>query len=56
VARHLAVLAGKAIRRCREGMFVPFLMGRLRALTEIYPLVCRKEDRSCPILPPLGRS
>lgn len=56
VARHLAVLAGKAIRRCREGMFVPFLMGRLRALTEIYPLVSRKEDHSCPILPPPGRS
>jgi GT2 family glycosyltransferase len=56
LARHLAVLGGKAVRRCREGTLVPFLMGRLRAFTEIYPLVSQKEDPSCPILPPLGRS
>lgn len=32
LARHAAVLAGKALRRCREGQFMPFAMGRLRAL------------------------
>jgi GT2 family glycosyltransferase len=36
LARHLAVLAGKAIRRWREGRFLPFLMGRTRALAEIF--------------------
>jgi GT2 family glycosyltransferase len=56
LARHLAVLGGKAVRRCREGTLIPFLMGRLRALTEIYPVVSQKEDCSCPILPPRGRS
>ncbi len=56
LARHMAVLGGKAVRRCREGTLAPFLMGRLRAFTEIYPLVFQKEDRSCPMLPPLGRS
>lgn len=35
VPRHLAVLFGKALRRTREGTLVPFLMGRLRMLTEI---------------------
>lgn len=29
--RHLAVLAGKAVRRLREGRFVPWAIGRLRA-------------------------
>jgi GT2 family glycosyltransferase len=37
--RHLAVLAGKAVRRWREGTLVPFLCGRLRVLTEIPELV-----------------
>jgi GT2 family glycosyltransferase len=32
LARHLAVLAGKALRRWREGRLSPFLMGRLRVL------------------------
>jgi len=32
--RHLAVLSGKAIRRCREGNFFPFIMGRIRAIAE----------------------
>jgi GT2 family glycosyltransferase len=31
---HLAVLAGKAARRWREGCLTPFLCGRLRVLTE----------------------
>ena len=35
VPRHLAVLAGKAWRRWREGRFIPFLCGRLRLLGEI---------------------
>jgi hypothetical protein len=56
LARHLAVLGGKAVRRCREGTLAPFLLGRLRAFTEIYPLVFQKEDRSCPMLLPPGRS
>jgi GT2 family glycosyltransferase len=30
--RHAAVLAGKAVRRWREGTFVPFALGRFRAL------------------------
>lgn len=29
--RHLAVLAGKALRRCDEGLLLPWLAGRLRA-------------------------
>lgn len=33
--RHLAVLAGKSIRRIREGRFLPFMLGRLRMLAEI---------------------
>ncbi len=37
--RHLAVLAGKAWRRWREGTLTPFLCGRLRLLGEILSLV-----------------
>jgi GT2 family glycosyltransferase len=37
--RHMAVLAGKAVKRCREGSLIPFLMGRLRVLREVGPLV-----------------
>jgi GT2 family glycosyltransferase len=33
--RHMAVLAGKAVRRWQEGRLAPFLFGRLRLLTEI---------------------
>jgi GT2 family glycosyltransferase len=33
--KHLAVLGGKSIRRCREGTLVPFWMGRLRAVSEL---------------------
>jgi GT2 family glycosyltransferase len=33
--RHLAVLAGKSVRRIREGSFLPFAFGRLRMLAEI---------------------
>ncbi len=32
---HVAVLSGKAIRRFREGMLIPFIVGRLRALSEL---------------------
>src|SRR5262249_8405493 len=39
VPRHLAVLAGKALRRFDEGTLSPFLAGRLRVLTEIPQLV-----------------
>jgi GT2 family glycosyltransferase len=35
VPRHLAVLAGKALRRLGEGQLVPFLCGRLQVLSEI---------------------
>jgi GT2 family glycosyltransferase len=37
---HLAVLAGKALRRWREGALLPFLRGRLRVLGEIAE-ICR---------------
>ena len=33
--RHLAVLAGKALRRVREGTLVPWAVGRLRAFAEV---------------------
>src|SRR5581483_4757368 len=33
--KHAAVLAGKAVRRWREGSLAPFLFGRLRVLAEI---------------------
>ena len=56
LVRHLAVLGGKAVRRCREGTLLPFALGRLRAFSEIPCLASGKEDRSCPTLPPLGRS
>jgi GT2 family glycosyltransferase len=36
---HFAVLAGKAVRRWREGNIVPFLRGRARAFAEIRELV-----------------
>ena len=36
--RHLAVLAGKALRRWQDGQLVPFLCGRLRMLGEIKEL------------------
>jgi len=35
VPRHLAVLAGKLVRRLQEGQLVPFLFGRLRLLAEM---------------------
>jgi GT2 family glycosyltransferase len=35
---HLAVLAGKALRRWREGSLLPFLRGRLGVLTEVREL------------------
>jgi GT2 family glycosyltransferase len=38
IPRHLAVLAGKAYRRWREGHLIPFLCGRLRLLSEIKEL------------------
>ena len=37
--RHLAVLAGKAVRRCREGTLVPFTVGRMRAFAELGNLI-----------------
>ncbi len=33
--RHVAVLAGKAARRCRERMLLPWMCGRMRAWSEI---------------------
>jgi GT2 family glycosyltransferase len=35
VPKHLAVLAGKALRRWREGTLGPFLLGRLQALRRV---------------------
>jgi GT2 family glycosyltransferase len=37
--RHLGVLAGKAMRRWREGTFGPFLCGRARVLGEVRQLL-----------------
>lgn len=39
VPRHLAVLAGKAWRRCQDGTLSPWLAGRLRALCEMRALL-----------------
>jgi GT2 family glycosyltransferase len=36
---HFAVLAGKAMRRWREGNILPFLRGRARAFTELRALL-----------------
>jgi GT2 family glycosyltransferase len=41
---HLAVLAGKAVRRAREGQLGPFLRGRLAALRQL-PAVVRHRRR-----------
>jgi GT2 family glycosyltransferase len=41
--RHLAVLAGKAVRRWREGMLLPWACGRLRAWAEVP--ACRRHER-----------
>jgi hypothetical protein len=35
LARHLAVLGGKALRRCNEGTLLPWLWGRLRAWANV---------------------
>lgn len=43
VPRHLAVLAGKAWRRWREGRLIPFLCGRLRLLGEIGTLAHHRQ-------------
>jgi GT2 family glycosyltransferase len=56
VLRHLAVLGGKSVRRAREGTFVPFLIGRLRAGARIWSLIFQKDVRTCPTLRPLGPS
>jgi GT2 family glycosyltransferase len=37
--RHLAVLAGKAWKRWREGTLLPFVMGRIRVLGEVGDLL-----------------
>ena len=40
--RHLAVLAGKAVRRVREGTLVPWAVGRLRAFAEVPGILGRR--------------
>jgi GT2 family glycosyltransferase len=47
LARHGAVLLSKAIRRCREGRFLPFALGRLRACAEelMHRPTCPKSRR-----------
>jgi GT2 family glycosyltransferase len=50
--RHVAVLAGKAVRRWREGTLVPFLCGRLRLLTEIPELM--RHRRQLTVLGPIA--
>jgi len=42
--RHAAVLAGKALRRIREGTLGPWAVGRLRALAEVPTLL---QERTC---------
>jgi GT2 family glycosyltransferase len=37
--RHAVVLAGKAMRRAREGTLVPWLVGRMRALVEVPAMI-----------------
>ena len=37
--RHAAVLAGKALRRLREGTLVPWAVGRMRAWAEVPALI-----------------
>jgi GT2 family glycosyltransferase len=48
--RHVAVLAGKAWRRWREGNLVPFLTGRLRLLAEVAAI--RRHRRELRLLGP----
>jgi GT2 family glycosyltransferase len=43
--RHAAVLAGKALRRVREGTLIPWAVGRLRAFAEV-PQFLRSRARS----------
>jgi GT2 family glycosyltransferase len=43
--RHAAVLAGKAVRRCRDGTLVPFAVGRLRAFAELGNLIRQRGVR-----------
>ena len=43
ISRHLAVLAGKAVRRWHEGTLLPWALGRLRAWSEIP--ACRLHER-----------
>jgi GT2 family glycosyltransferase len=40
--RHAAVLAGKALRRMREGTLVPWTVGRLRAWSELPAILMRQ--------------
>jgi GT2 family glycosyltransferase len=42
--RHLAVLAGKALRRWSEGTLTPYLLGRLRLLAELGPLLRHRRE------------
>jgi GT2 family glycosyltransferase len=48
--RHLAVLAGKAARRWREGTLLPWACGRSRAWSEI--VACRRHERQLDRLGP----
>jgi GT2 family glycosyltransferase len=48
--RHLAVLAGKAVRRWREGLLLPWTCGRMRAWSEIAD--CRRHQRQLEQLGP----
>jgi GT2 family glycosyltransferase len=51
--RHLAVLAGKAVRRWREGMLLPWACGRLRAWAEV--MDCRRHEQQLARLGPPRR-
>ena len=51
--RHLAVLAGKAARRSREGTLLPWALGRLRAWSEV--LASRRHQRRLNDIGPAAR-
>jgi len=52
LGRHLGVLAGKSIRRLREGTLLPFALGRLRAWSEMFFHSTNWGETPCPMLPP----
>ncbi len=48
LVRHLVVLGAKSVRRMREGRFIPFAVGRVRAIADLW----LKQDDRVPMLEP----